>query len=277
MPSQILTTLYTELCNRYPGFRKFTRKGMYQVLARSYQGADWTFMNYGYAPLPQGEQPEKLPLDEDDEPNRYSIQLYHHVARAAPLKGKDVLEVGSGRGGGANYVHSYLEAATMIGLDFSSQAVDFCQRTHCAEGLSFVAGDAERLPFADERFDAVINVESAHCYASPEDFMAEVKRVLRPGGHFLCADFRVKEQVGELYRQLEHSGLTLVEDEDITANVVMARDLDHDERTTFIRQRAPQWLVKTLGEFGGVKGSRIYSQFRTREVVYKRFALRKPG
>jgi SAM-dependent methyltransferase len=271
----VLTTVYSEFCRVNPGFRKFTRRGMYQILARSYQKQDWTFMNYGYAPLDP--QTTTLPLDDLDEPNRYSIQLYHHVASAASLRGKDVLEVGSGRGGGSSYIHSYLGTRTMVGLDFSSQAVDFCQRTHCVEGLSFVAGDAESLPFADGRFDAVINVESAHCYSSMDAFMAQVKRVLRPGGHFLCADFRTSEHVSELYEQLRRSGLSMVRDEDITANVVKARDLDHSQRMAFIRNRAPRWLVKPIGEFGGLKGSRIYEEFRRREVVYKRFVLLKPA
>jgi ubiquinone/menaquinone biosynthesis C-methylase UbiE len=270
----ILTTMYSEYCRVNPAFRKFTRRGMYQFLARHYRRQDWTFMNYGYASLEP--QCAVLSLDKEDEPNRYSIQLYHHVANAAPLMGKDVLEVGSGRGGGSSYIHSYLGTRTMVGLDFSSQAVDFCRRTHCLEGLSFVAGDAECLPFADDRFDVVVNVESAHCYSSMDAFMAQVRRVLRPGGHFLCADFRASAHVDELYEQLNRSGLTMIQDEDITANVVKARDLDHSQRMVFIRNRAPRWLVQPISEFGGLKGSRIYEEFRTREVVYKRFALQKP-
>jgi SAM-dependent methyltransferase len=41
-----------------------------------------------------------------------------------------------------------------------------------------------------ESFDAVINVEASHCYPSLPRFLAEVARVLRPGGHFLYADVR---------------------------------------------------------------------------------------
>jgi SAM-dependent methyltransferase len=270
-----LTTMYSEFCRMNPAFRKFTRRGMYQFLARHYRREDWTFMNYGYAPLEPGTA--QLSLEEKDEPNRYSIQLYHYVASGAPLAGRDVLEVGSGRGGGANYIHNYLGTRSMIGLDFSSQAVDFCRRTHCLEGLSFVTGDAELLPFADERFDALVNVESAHCYGSMEAFMAQVKRVLRPGGSFLFADIKRQIDLHELYGPLHRCGLTVVEEEDITANVIRARDLDHHQRMAFIRDRAPQWLVNPIGEFGGLKGSRIYNEFRRREVVYKRFILQKPA
>ena len=60
-------------------------------------------------------------------------------------------------------------------------------------GLDFVHGDAENLPFPDESFDAVINVEASHIYPHFDRFLSEVKRVLRPGGHFLHVDFRNRD------------------------------------------------------------------------------------
>ena len=46
------------------------------------------------------------------------------------------------------------------------------------------------MPFPDESFDAVINVEASHSYPHFDRFLPEMTRVLRPGGHFLYADFR---------------------------------------------------------------------------------------
>ena len=59
-------------------------------------------------------------------------------------------------------------------------------------GLTFVQGDAQKLPFSAQSLDAVINVEASHCYPNFPGFLAEVARVLRPGGHFLYADFRFR-------------------------------------------------------------------------------------
>ncbi len=56
-------------------------------------------MNYGYVPI---DEKSKLILkDEVDQENRLFIQLYQHTLLGIDLKGKEVLEVGSGRGGGA--------------------------------------------------------------------------------------------------------------------------------------------------------------------------------
>ena len=55
-------------------------------------------MNYGY--FKKDFNPDLNSLDEKE---RFPIHLYHHVSTQISLKGLKVLEVGSGRGGGASY------------------------------------------------------------------------------------------------------------------------------------------------------------------------------
>ena len=170
---------------RVPGLKKTMWRGWYQFLARRYRGADWTFMNYGF----HDDASPALKLESADEPDRYCIQLYHHVAGAMSLEGKRALEVGCGRGGGSSFISRYLRPAQMTGIDLSAEAVAFCKARHNLAGLDFKTGDAEHLPFASETFDAVVNVESSHCYPSLPAFFSEVRRVLKPGGHFFMRIF----------------------------------------------------------------------------------------
>ena len=67
-------------------------------------------------------------LQPDDEAERYPIALYRHVATLAPVAGRDVLEIGSGRGGGASYVARYLKPRRMVGIDLSGKAVAFSKQ-----------------------------------------------------------------------------------------------------------------------------------------------------
>src|SRR5215213_1645074 len=90
------------LLNVSPLLRKFLWRWWYSKLARQIRNDEWTFMNYGYAPGDPGAM--DLPLEAADEADRLCIQLYEHVTKPAVLSGKDVLEVGSGRGGGMSYV-----------------------------------------------------------------------------------------------------------------------------------------------------------------------------
>ena len=143
-------------------------------------GDDWLFFNCGYEEDP----PMALPLEASDEPNRFFIQLYHRTATQVDLSGKRVLEVSCGHGGGASYLTRTLHPASYTGLDLNPAGIEFCQRRHNLPGLDFVHGDAENLPFADQSFDAVINVEASHRYPHFPRFLAEVARVLAPGRAF---------------------------------------------------------------------------------------------
>jgi ubiquinone/menaquinone biosynthesis C-methylase UbiE len=96
-----------------------------------------------------------------------------------------------------------------------------------AEGLFFVQGNAEKLPFDDGSFDVILNVESCHAYGSVPKFLKEVKRVLCKGGHFLCTDIRSPEGMNALRNHLLNSGLSLIKEDVISNNVVKA--IEHEE------------------------------------------------
>jgi ubiquinone/menaquinone biosynthesis C-methylase UbiE len=57
-----------------------------------------------------------------------------------------------------------------------------------ARAAEFVVGDSEQLPFADEGFTALLCTASLHHYPKPERALAEIARVLAPGGRFVLAD-----------------------------------------------------------------------------------------
>ena len=141
-------------------------------------------MNYGFY-----DENLFIKMDPEEERERYPAQLYHHTASQEDISEKKVLEVGSGRGGGASYVSRYLKPKSVVGIDISKNAVGLCNSTHQYPNLSFCVGDSEKIPFENESFDVVLNVESSHCYGNIPLFLTEVNRVLKPGGFFLWADF----------------------------------------------------------------------------------------
>ena len=182
--------------------RKAVWRLWYPFLTRRLHGEEVLFLNYAF----ETEPPMNLPLAPDDEKNRAGIQLYHHVATQVPLAGKNVLEVSCGHGGGASYLTRTLRPKSYTGLDLNPAGIRFCRERHRVAGLEFINGDAENLPFAADTFDAVINVEASHCYPDFPKFLAEVARALRPGGHFLYADFRFRERWAEWDAALAAAG-----------------------------------------------------------------------
>ena len=262
----MLTKILRSLTSSSTIIRRTLWKQWYQLLANRYRGLNWPFMNYGYANL--NESGQGLHLQEDDETDRYFIQLYHHVASVVDLNGKDVLEVGSGRGGGCSYVARYLNPKSIKGIDFSSNAINLCNKKYSIPNLSFCQGDAEAMPFDDESFDVVLNVESSHCYGSMKKFVSEVVRVLKPGGIFSWTDHRPKEEIPSLNRIFNNSGLQLIKENDITLNVIHALDLTHDRKLKLIKKHIPKLIFKSFKDFAGTKESKIYNDLQYRKKIY---------
>ena len=113
----MIAKLFLDLTD-YPAFRRIIWKPVYEIIAKKFKVPDWQFMNYGYAPYAQ-ELP--LSLQPEDEVNRYSIQLYHYLVSIPEVPGKEILEVGSGRGGGANYINKYLKPEKITGPGYCPQ------------------------------------------------------------------------------------------------------------------------------------------------------------
>lgn len=230
-------------------------------------------MNYGYQALPE-EGP--LTLQAEDEPDRFPLQLYHYLAALTPMEGRDVLEVGSGRGGGSYYMARCLGPKSVTGLDLAQSAVDFANRNWRHPNLKYVQGNAEHLPFSQGTFDAVINVESSHAYGSFTAFLAEVKRVLRPGGCLLITDMRAPQAMRTMMSDLRASGLIVAQETDITAQVVAALESEDGAKRKRMMRVVPWWLSSAFSEFAGLKGTAIHRQLSDRERVYYRWKLVKP-
>ena len=76
------------------------------------------------------------------------------------------------------------------------KAAQRCKEAGLAN-VSFREGNAAELPFADAAFDAVVTRLSVHHFDQPGRVMAEIFRVLRPGGRFVVADVISSEQPAE--------------------------------------------------------------------------------
>jgi|TARA_B110000902_G_C14294583_1_gene582697 SAM-dependent methyltransferase len=270
----MITNIFAFFLKISPRLKRSVWKKLYQHLARKYPTEEWTYMNYGYEPCNQSNTPP-LKLKEEEEPDRYMIQLYHHVATAVDLTDKDVLEIGSGRGGGSSYIKRNLKPKTMTGIDYSKNAIKFSNKHHLVEGLTFAHGDAENLSLANESVDVVVNVESSHCYGSMKKFAEQVNRVLRPGGYFLFADLRSAEEIEELDTVFRDAGFEVLKKELISKEVVNALDAFHEYKLAFFQNMVSGWLRKPLNDFAGVKGSNIHTELSNGKMVYYHYVLQK--
>ena len=99
----------------------------------------------------------------------------------------DVLEVGVGTG---LNLDSYPEDVTITGVDLSPAMLEHAERRAAASGrkVTLQVGDAHRLEFPDASFDTVVCTFSLCAIPDERRAIAEMWRVLRPGGQLLLAD-----------------------------------------------------------------------------------------
>ena len=118
-------------------FRERMFRLWYWYVNRVDKNAEIRFMNFGFS-----DPDQLLALDKENEPNRYSIQLYHHMAVEAGIKNKDIVEVG-GQRRGLSYITKTFQPATAIGVDLDKLAVAFSNRHYGLDNLSFLQGNAQ--------------------------------------------------------------------------------------------------------------------------------------
>ena len=267
IPARIFATLLRIAPGR-------TRNGMwkwwYQRLAKAHGRADFRFMNYGY------KDGKELKLLKEDEPNRLFIQLYNMNIRDVDLKGKEVVEVGCGRGGGASWIAKTYDPKKLMALDFSNDAVRLASDWYSSQkNLSFKVGNAEDLPLKDNSKDIIYNVESSHCYGNVEAFVKEVYRSLKVGGNFCWTDFRDKETMEKLHDIFLNTGFEIVSKKEITKEVLNALDDINDSKVKGISESVPMGMKKSFETFAGVQGTPVYEAFKAGNLHYHRYLMVK--
>jgi SAM-dependent methyltransferase len=192
----------------------------------------------------------------------------------ARLENRDVLEVSSGRGGGASFVSRTYRPRRVVGVDLSPENVRLARERAAGPGLEFVVGNAEQLDLPDHSFDVVINIEASHLYDDRNRFFAEVLRVLRPGGHFCYTDGCWADD--DCSDDLLAAGFELLERLEITDNVIRALRLDSARREALFNAMSDRGLREEYKHWGGVIGYRAYTRFEAGQTRYFSHRLRKP-
>ena len=124
-------------------------------------------------------------LSGDDVTHEQIMRMCHRYYWAgAYCRDRDILEAACGTGQGAGYL-SGLARSYRAG-DFSEEILKIA-RSHYGERIAFQQFDAQEMPFDGNSLDVIILFEALYYIPSAERFVAECKRVLRPGGKVMIA------------------------------------------------------------------------------------------
>jgi len=109
--------------------------------------------------------------------------------------GQQVLEVGVGTGRNLPWLRQAVtETGSVLGADFSRGMLLQCRRRHAGRA-HLLQAEAERLPFADGSFDAVLHYGAVNIFANVPAAIAEMARVTRPGGRLVLSDQGTREEL----------------------------------------------------------------------------------
>lgn len=111
--------------------------------------------------------------------------LHRYFLAREMARGLRVLDIACGEGYGSELMAQVAES--VIGVDVSEEAIRFAGQSYRRPNLSFRLGDGRAIPLPDASVDLVASFETLEHFYEHEAFLAEIRRVLRPGGVLLLS------------------------------------------------------------------------------------------
>jgi SAM-dependent methyltransferase len=226
------------------------------------------FLNYGYAD--EGVQIKDFTWKTLNQVNK---NLYLHLMKQATIDGKNFIEIGCGRGAGLNLLTEHYKPARAVGVDISDRNIKLAKKMNKGNIVEFYRADAEKQIFPDKSFDVILNLESAHCYASKFNFFKNVHSIMKDDGRFLYSDlFWGEEQINSIEKQLTEIGFEILKKEDITQPVLRAINVLADIRKYCAgTSLSPK---KYINNFLAVEDSTLNEGFKSGYIKYLFYTLK---
>ncbi|HZB22982.1 MAG TPA: class I SAM-dependent methyltransferase [Gaiellaceae bacterium] len=134
--------------------------------------------------------PERIVPDET-EPGIVALHLKRYEFALPYCRGATVLDAGCGVGYGTAHVAQL--AQRVVGVDVSDEAIAYAREHYTARNVEFLVADVLELPFDPRSFDTVCSFEIVEHVPDAERFVAELARVLKPGGRLVLSTPRAED------------------------------------------------------------------------------------
>lgn len=130
-----------------------------------------------------------------------SSAIEHAVARLEPAPGERILDLATGTGWASRCVARSCPEARVTGADIAERLLEHARAVADRERLAieYQSGDAERLPYTDGHFDAVISTFGVMFASRPDAAAAELARVVKPGGRVVLANWTDDGNVAAMF------------------------------------------------------------------------------
>jgi ubiquinone/menaquinone biosynthesis C-methylase UbiE len=148
--------------------------------------------------------------------NKMAEKFGHEYSKKLSSRGFKkgrIVDVGCGSGGTAMVLAQNFPESEIVGIDLSEPLLRYAIRTargaNLEKNVRFERGDVQKLPYDDDSFHAVLNINMVHLVENPVQMLNEIERVLVPEGFLFMADLR-RSWLGLLEKEIK-SALTVDE------------------------------------------------------------------
>jgi ubiquinone/menaquinone biosynthesis C-methylase UbiE len=116
------------------------------------------------------------------------------------LAGKRILEIGCGSGYGAQVIDQFFRPAELVATDLDPRLISKAKARVNAPTIQFAVADATRLPYENERYDAIFDFGAIHHIPDWPTCLSELRRVVRDGGRIFLIESPIESFKGFLGR-----------------------------------------------------------------------------
>lgn len=193
-----------------------------------------------------------------------------------PLAGKHVLDIGCGKGGAAKALSA--EGALVTGVDPARAALVEAQAV--APAATFEYSGAEALPFADERFDAAIFLNSLH-HVPPDQMrtaLEEARRVTKRGGLVIVVEPLAQGSFNDVLKLIDDETRIRALAQEALVEAAEEVEFEPVESLTFTRRETYDGFETFVVRATSADPARnaVVARDRARiEAAFRRFAVRE--
>ena len=116
----------------------------------------------------------------------YEAHMARYYFASRYLKGKRIIDIACGTGYGAKLLID-CGASEVVGIDISTEAIEFAKKKYQHPSLHFLISDATKTSFKENTFDCVVSFETIEHLKNYRNFKTEVQRILKPSGTLIIS------------------------------------------------------------------------------------------
>ena len=183
-------------------------------------------------------------------PVRAHVQAKLEVRRlleiGGTMGGGKALEIGCGRGEGFRHILDTFGADRVVGVDVDPDQVALARkriRPRHRDRVEVLCAAAEHLDFPDASFDAAFDFQMLHHADDWQQAVAEVSRLLRPGGRFYLSEICLPALKNPLVRAVFHPDTSSAFDADTLLEACVSAGLENGGR---VSRLGPLWVFACL-------------------------------